>query len=538
MFVLVQPLVVSQAGPLDGFDAYVAKAVQDWRTPGLAVAVVKDGQVVFGKGYGVRELGRPETVDTHTLFAIGSTTKAMTAALLGMLVDEKKLAWDDPVVKHLPWFQTKDPYLTRELTVRDLLTHRGGLGNADYLWYGQTTDAGEILRRVRFLEPSYSLRSSFVYQNVMYAAAGAVVEAASGQPWDQMLRARIFEPLRMTESIATAATLARQPNVARPHDIVDGTLRAIDNASVDGVAPAGSVWSSVHDLAKWTQMLIDEGKAGGKVLLQPQTVAELFKPQAMVTRDGFYPTARLTKPNWTTYGLGWFQQDYRGRAVNFHTGSIDGMVAIHALVRDERLGVYVLANRDHAELRHALMLNVIDRFTGGGGRDWSAELLQLYGDLQKTAEETRRKQDARRVTGTSPSLPLARYAGTYADPLYGDVVVTLDGQRLRARYGAAFDGLLEHWNYDTFRARWDAAWRGTAMLTFRLDTAGQPASLEALGGRFTRKAGTPASSSQPRDAASAPRAQRPRRASRATRSSRTGLPRRCSGRRSSASSAP
>jgi CubicO group peptidase (beta-lactamase class C family) len=482
-----QPALRSQADPLAGFDAYVTRAVQAWRTPGLAIAVVKDGRVVFNKGYGVRALGKSEPADTHTLFAIGSTTKAMTAALVGMLVDEGKLAWDDPVVKHLPWFQLEDPYLTREITVRDLLTHRAGLGNADYLWYGQTTTPREILQRVRLLEPSYSLRSSFIYQNVMYAAAGAVIEAASGRTWEQMIRERIFEPLGMRESIATAATLARQPNVAMPHDTIDGEVRVIDNASVDGVAPAGSVWSSVADMAKWMQMLLDGGTAGGRVLLKPETVDELFKPQAMVTRDGFYPTARLTRPHWTTYALGWFQQDYRGRAVDFHTGSIDGMVAIHGLIRDEKLGVYVLANRDHAELRHALMLSVFDRFIGSGERDWSAELLALYGGLQTKADEDRKREEAKRVAGTSPSLPLPRYAGTYSDPLYGDVVVTQQGGRLHARYGTAFVGTLEHWNYDTFRARWDAAWRGTALLTFTLDEHGQPSRLEALGARFARK---------------------------------------------------
>ena len=483
---LVQSSLASQPGPLAGFDEYVARGIADWRTPGLAVAVVKDGRVVFSKGYGVRELGKPEPVDTHTLFAIGSTTKAMTAALVGMLVEEKKLAWDDPVAKHLPWFQVKDPYLTREITVRDLLTHRAGLGNADYLWYGQTRDAQEILRRVRLIEPAYSPRSSFIYQNVMYAAADAVIEAVGGQSWEPMLRARIFEPLGMNDSLATAATLGRQPNVAQPHDIVDGKLRMIENASVDGVAPAGSVWSSVHDMTKWMQMLLDGGRAGGRVILNPDTVAELFKPQAIVTPRAFYPTARLTKPHWTTYGMGWFQQDYRGRAVDFHTGSIDGMVAIHGLIRDERLGVYVLANRDHSELRHALMLNVFDRHTGAGERDWSAELLKLYAELESEAEAQRRKQESRRVAGTSPSLPLARYAGTYADPLYGEVAVTLDGNRLRARYGTAYAGTLEHWNYDTFRARWDAAWRGTALLTFVVNASGEPATLEAMGLRFTR----------------------------------------------------
>lgn len=490
---LVAAPAAAQPAALTGFDDGVAKAVHDWQVPGLAVAVVKDGGVVFSKGYGVRELGKPAAVDTHTLFAVGSTTKAMTSALIGMLVDEKKLSWDDAVVKHLPWFQLSDPYLTREITVRDLLTHRAGLGNADYLWYGQATEPREILRRVRLLAPAYSLRSSFIYQNVMYAAAGAVIEAVTGRSWEDVMRTRLFEPLGMSETIATAATLAQQPNVALPHDIVEGQLRTIENASVNGVAPAGSVWSSVHDMAKWTTLLLNNGKVGDRVLLKPETVDELFRPQNMVTKDGFYPTARLTTPKWTTYGLGWFQQDYRGRAVDFHTGSIDGMVAIHGLLRDARVGVVVLANRDHAELRHAIMLNVIDRFIGGVRRDWSAELQTLYGDLQKQAEAERKKVEARRVTGTSPTLPLARYAGTYSDSLRGDVVVTLEGDRLRARYGGAYIGTLEHWNYDTFRAKWDAAWRGTTLATFVIDASGQPSRLEVMGAGFARQQGSPTS---------------------------------------------
>ena len=481
-----QPQLRAQADPLAGFDSTLVKAVKDWQVPGLAVAIVRDGAVVFSKGYGVRELGRQDAVDDHTLFAIGSTTKAMTAALVGMLVDEKKLAWDDPVTKHLPWFALADPYLTREITVRDLLTHRAGLGNADYLWYGQAAAPQEILRRVRLLPPAYSLRASFIYQNVMYAAAGAVVEAVSGQSWADVMRTRIFEPLGMADTIATAATLSTQPNVAQPHFLINGTVKRIENASVDGVAPAGSVWSSVGDMAKWSAMLLAGGKAGSRVLLTPATIEELFKPQTMVTAEAFYPTSRLTKPKWTTYGLGWFQQDYRGRALDYHTGSIDGMVAIHGLLRDDRVGVVVLANLDHAELRHAIMLDVFDRAIGGAQRDWSADLRSLYDGLRAEAEARRRKADERRVQGTKPSLALSSYAGTYSDPLYGGVIVSLEGGRLHARYGGAYAGALEHWHYDTFRATWDAAWRGTATLTFVLDGDGKPARLETMGASFTR----------------------------------------------------
>src|SRR5215471_2260901 len=189
--------VFTQAKPLDGFEDYVAKAVKDWRTPGLAVAVVKNGEVVFERGFGVRELGKADPVNEHTLFAIGSTTKAMTAALAAMLVDEKKLDWDAPVTRYLPWFQMKDPAVSREVTVRDLLTHRAGLGNADYLWYGQHNSTEEILKRVRLIDPAYPVRSGFIYQNIMYAAAGAVIEAASGRSWPNMIETRIFAPLGM-----------------------------------------------------------------------------------------------------------------------------------------------------------------------------------------------------------------------------------------------------------------------------------------------------------------------------------------------------
>jgi len=476
--------------PLAGFDAQVAQAVKDWRAPGLAIAVVKDGALIFSKGYGVRELGRADPVDSHTLFAIGSTTKALTAASIGMLVDEKKLGWDDPVTKHLPWFALKDPMLTRELTVRDLLTHRAGLPSADFLWYGQANSPRSILEKMRLVEPAFPARSGFIYQNVMYAAAGAVIEAASGMPWERFIESRIFAPLGMTGSIVTAATLGSRPNRAEPHYIIEGTVTRIENASVDGVAPAGSIWSSVDDMSKWMRLLLANGAAsGGPRLLSEATVADLFQPQTMVTQTAFYPTAQITKPSWTTYGLGWFQQDYAGLKLDYHTGSIDGMVAICGLIRSQGIGVYVLSNLDHAELRHALMFTAFDRLLGRPARDWSGEFRALYAKLQKEGEEEEAKGDAPRTPGTKPSLPLLAYAGEYTDPLFGAVEVSIDpaGPSLRARYGAAFTGNLEHWNFDTFRARWDAKWRGISPASFILDANGRPAELRMMGAVFRRK---------------------------------------------------
>ena len=480
--------VATQSKPLDGFEDYVAKAVTDWRTPGLAVAVVKTGEVVFERGFGVRELGKADPVNEHTLFAIGSTTKAMTAALAAMLVDEKKLEWNAPVTRYLPWFQMKDPAVSRDVSIRDLLTHRAGLGNADYLWYGQHSSTEEILRRVRLIDPAYPVRAGFIYQNIMYAAAGAVVEAASGTSWPEMVRTRIFEPLNMKDSQATAARLASLPNVASPHAVVDGHVRVIQNASVDPVAAAGAVWSSVDDMSKWMRFLLDGGRVGGpsgKRLLSADSFHELFTPQTIAPYE-MYPTTRITKPHWMTYGLGWFQQDYRGQALDFHTGSIDGMVAIHGLIRDEGLGVYVLGNLDHAELRHAIMYAVIDRFAGRHDRDWSAEFQKLYDGLTHEADEERAKKTAARVMGTSPSLPLAKFAGTYSEPLHGEVKVTENSGALRVQYGSAFVGPLEHWHYNTFRAKWEAAWREPQLLTFVLDADGTPGSIELSGTRFER----------------------------------------------------
>jgi CubicO group peptidase (beta-lactamase class C family) len=472
-FLLLLWSVLETAPPaLVGFDDYVKQGVTDWEIPGLAVAVVKDGEVVFSKGYGFRALMKPDRVDEHTRFAIGSTTKAMTAAAIGMLVDEKKLSWDDPVTKHLPWFQLEDPVVTREITVRDLLTHRAGLPNTDFLWYGQEHASRDVLYRMRYVSNETSLRSHFTYQNVMYAAAGAVVAEVGGMAWEDFVRTRIFEPLGMTETAATLGELAGQANVAAPHDRVDGTIQVIENASVDAVASAGSVWSSVSDMAKWMRFVLEGTTPDGKRLLEEETLNEFFRPQTIVGADGFYPTAKLTRPKWTTYGLGWFQHDYSGRAVDFHTGSIDGMVAIHGLIRDERLGVYVLANLDHAELRHALMYRVFDLYRDGPGRDWSRELRELYQNLSKEAEEKNAEAEKSRVVGTNPSLPLARYAGSYTDSLAGTIAVSASGSGLRLRYGPGLEGNLEHWHHDVFRLSWDKKWRGKLLVSFRLGVDG------------------------------------------------------------------
>lgn len=478
----------AQPAPLQGLDAYAAKAVADWDATGLAIAVVKDGRLVFAKGYGTRDLAEGGAVDEHTRFAIGSTTKAMTAAALAMLVEEGKVGWDDPVTKHLPWFRLKDPWLTREITVRDLLTHRAGLGNADFLWYQRDATTRSIVEKLALVDVAYSPRSSFVYQNLMYATAGEVVAAASGMPWTEFVRARIFRPLGMSETLPLLSETVGAPNVARPHDRVGGRTVPIENAAVDPVAAAGAVWSSVSDMSKWLRFLLAGGVAeDGTRLLKQETVDELFRPQAFVTAAAFYPSRRLTRPHWMTYGLGWFQEDYRGEKVDFHTGSIDGMVAIAGLIRDRGVGVYVLANRDHVEVRHALMYRVLDAYLGGEARDWSAELKAVYDSLSAQADSAQARREAARVPETTPSLPPSAYAGRYAHPLYGALTVTEADGGLRADWGPGQPGALTHWNYDTFRLDWDARWRGWTLATFVLGTDGEVAAVRMQGMELARE---------------------------------------------------
>jgi CubicO group peptidase (beta-lactamase class C family) len=469
-------------------DADIARAVTDWKAVGLAISVVRNDSVLLAKGYGLQQLGSRTPVDADTRFAIGSTTKAMTALALGMLVDDGKVKLDAPVIEYLPDFRLADPWVTRELTVRDLLTHRAGLGNADMLWAGADYSAEEIFTRVGTLPLAYSFRGGWIYQNIMYALAGDVVRAASGLTWDAFLQQRILTPLGMTRTVTRLAGIEGQSNVASPHGFVDDTMRVIANRTVDPVAPAGSVWSSVNDMSRWMRFVLDSARVGGKRLLSEASFREWLSPQVVADRST-YPALTLARPHFFLYGLGWFLQDYNGQAIAMHTGSIDGMSAIIGLMPDRKLGVYVLANADHVELRHAIMYEVFDRLGGAAGtpkRDWSTELRTMLDAQREQAVAAQRTAESRRVANTRPSLPLAAYAGTYRHLTYGDVVVTLQGDALRVKFGRAYDGTLSHWQYEMFRARWQDRLSGEGTVTFRPDGTGRITALQMLGLAFNR----------------------------------------------------
>lgn len=462
-------------------DAEVARGMRDWHIPGLSIAVVRGDSVLLAKGYGRRTLGRDGAVDAHTLFGMMSTTKAMTALGIALLVDEGKVAWGDPVSKWLPWFQLPDGYATRDLRVVDLLTHNAGLGNADLLWARGDLSTREILERVRRLTPAYPLRGGFSYQNLMYEAAGQVIAAASGQSWAEFTTARILRPLGMTRSYATlqAMAAAGDANVSTPHYRIRDTVRVIRDVPVDPVPAAGAAWTTAADAARWTRFWLDSGRVGGIRLVSDSSFRRLWAPHVVVPVDEFYPTAARTRPHWTTYGLGWFQQDFRGRMVQFHTGSMDGRTAIIGLIPDERIGVYILGNLDHAEFRHALMFTVFDLLTGAPRRDWSGEFLRLYDGLRQRADSAQAAAAARRVTGTTPRWRPADVAGTYTHPVWGELVLEAAGDGVRMRYGPEpeFAGVLGHWHHDTWRGELGDGRAGPVTLTVHTGPDGAVASV-------------------------------------------------------------
>ena len=457
-------------------DQYIVKGIQDWNIPGLSIAIVKNGQNVYSKGFGIRELGKSNLVDENTQFGMMSTTKAMTALSLAMLVDEGKVAWDDSVTKYLPWFQLSNPYVTHELTIRDLLTHNSGLKNTDLLWVRGDMNSRQIIEHLRDVPLSYSLRAGFVYQNVMYQVAGEVIQVASGMSWAQFVKSRIMNPLGMSASQPTLALMLNQKNanVSSAHFEIDGKLRVIDESPVDAVPAAGAAWSTAADTSKWLKFLLDDGCIGNKRLVSEKNFKELLKPQVIIPLNEFYPTTQLTKPNWTTYGLGWFQQDYQGKFVAMHTGSMDGRTAIVGLMPEDNVGVYIFGNADHAEFRHALMWRVLDAYSGTAPRDWSAEFLPMYAGLKEQGEKAQAEHAAKRVLNTQPSSALNKYTGRFDNAIYGDLKVSENNGQLHIALGPMPEnaGTLEHWNYDTFRAKLGDGRYGWNYVSFRRDSEG------------------------------------------------------------------
>jgi CubicO group peptidase (beta-lactamase class C family) len=463
-----------------GFDGQVAAVMKAFEVPGLAVSVVKDGTVVLAKGYGVRRLGEAAPVDAQTLFGIASNTKVFTAVALALLVEEGRIEWDAPVVRYLPSFQMWDPWVTRELTVRDLLVHRSGLGlgAGDLLWWPPSTyDRKEVARRLRYLKPATSFRSAYAYDNVLYLVAGDVIEAVSGRSWEDFVSARILARAGMTGSNVVHSGVLAGGNVAATHARVDGAVRVIKPFDSDLTNPAGGINANAEDMARWLQVLLGGGRLpDGSRLYSEQTARELDTIVTPIPIGERAPELLALRPNFQGYGLGLGISDYRGHKVVRHSGGLPGYVSHVLRVPDIGLGVAVLTNQEADSAYSALIYGLVDHALGAPATDWVAAFLTADARQRENAAEAERKSQGSRDRGSRPSLPLEGYTGTYRDDWYGEVLISLEGGQPMIRFTRtpALVGDLEHWQHDTFVARWrDRELRADAFLSFALDPDGK-----------------------------------------------------------------
>lgn len=464
--------LTAQHAPKD-IDAYVTRSLKRFEQPGVAIAVVRDGKVLFQQGWGVRTLGESARVDENTLFQIASNSKSVTAAALAILVEDGKLKWDDPVTNYLPWFRLGgDPYVSRELTVRDLLTHRSGfsLGAGDLLWFHSDYSSEDISRRLRFITPSASFRSRYAYDNVLFIVAGEVVKAASGMSWSDLVSQRIFQPLGM-RTVNTSVTLYRPgDDVASPHARVDGPMQVVPFDTVDNTFAAGGINAGVADWVKWLRVQLDSGRIDDSHRLwKAEQTSAMWNPEINIpvgVPSGAFAPLRA---NFSGYALGWFVRDYRGLKIVSHTGGLAGMLSRVFLVPEKRLGIVVLSNGE-TNAFNALGWWLLDYYLGAPRTDWTAAFAEA-GEAalakDRAFEDSAQKARNRDV---GPSLPLERLAGRYTDAWYGDVTLTVEDGHLVLHWShsPALTADLEHWQYDTFRARMRTRNVADAFVTFQL----------------------------------------------------------------------
>ncbi|MBA3498599.1 MAG: serine hydrolase [Gemmatimonadales bacterium] len=479
---LIPSPVIAQkpAAPPPGFDRYVANVLRTFTVPGASVAIVKDGRVVLARGYGVRRLGEPTPIDARTRFGIASNTKVFTATALALLVEEGKLEWDAPVIRYLPGFAMYDPYVTRELTVRDLLVHRSGLGlgAGDLLWWPPSTyDRKEITRRLRYIKPVTSFRSAYAYDNVLYLVAGEVIEAVSGQRWEEFVRSRILDRVGMAHSDVHHSAAAHPGNVATPHAEVNDTVRPVAPFLSDNTNPAGGIMSGAEDMAKWVAVQLDSGRvADGSRLYSPASARQIWREVTPEPISDAPPGLPHLRPNVNGYALGLETRDYRGKLLLTHTGGLPGYLSRVAMLPELRLGVVVLTNQESGYAFNALAYRVLDHYLGVRAPDY----VGIYDTLQRRnrAQLAKLASEAasRRDSTSGPSLPLTGYGGTYRDVWYGDVAIAEEngGLVIRMTRTPSMVGDLQHWQHDTFVARWrDRELRADAYVTFALDPDGR-----------------------------------------------------------------
>ena len=465
---LVNSLVIcAQEDPLSGLDDYIKKGMSQWQVPGIAVAVVKDNEVVLSKGYGTRTVGKNQPVDKNTLFAIASTTKLFTASALTVLVGEGKIDWDDRLITRLPGFQVKDDYTTTHATIRDALSHRTGVQNIGVTWaLNPSRSRKDLLGLMKHLPSVQGFRSGFHYNNDMYLAAGEIIPEITGVSWDDFIKDRFFKPLGMKNSNTHINDFGRNKNIATPHTVSEGKTVTIPYFDCSPLGGACSINSSAEDMAQWLRFQLNNGKVGDQVIIQEEAINETRRMHNGLSED----TEKITKEmgyggQFNGYGLGVALYEIGGDKVYHHGGRIAGMVSSLLFVPELKLGIVVLSNtrRFYA---HSLTNWIFDRYRNAEKTDWSTSLMKYMDTNVMAGKEKIEHLKRNAVANTRPSLPLIHYAGTYSNELAGDLIITAKEDELSYTLAETGGGLMTHLHFDIFMA---------STTVFSKETGGTPA---------------------------------------------------------------
>ncbi|WP_346427814.1 serine hydrolase [Sphingomonas sp. UV9] len=475
------------ADPPKGLDARIEALRTRSGTPGMAVAIVENGKVVLAKGYGVRKLGSNAKVDANTLFMIGSTGKAFTVAALATLVDAGKIGWEDKVIDHLPDFRMYDPWVTREMTIRDLLVHRSGLGlgAGDLLMAPRgSLSRSEIMKRLRFIKPATSFRSAYAYDNLLYIVAGAVIEVVSGQPWEDFMREHVFKPGGFPDATAEEKRQLATVDRAYPHGRIGGPVRGVGQMQLldersrlgQAAAPAGLIAASANDLGRWLQIQLGAGELpdGKGRLFSAAAARDMWTPVTPIPIVPLPEPVNGATPDFQSYALGWEVRTYKGAKIVWHAGGLFGFTTVVVMIPQKNVGFAIAINSEEVEPRTGLMYELIDHYLGLPRQDWPTRFATFQRSRLDAAQAVV-KQKAAAPADVGPSLPVTRYAGRYVDAWYGALVVGQDAKGLTVDFTTTpqMTGRLSHYQYDTFLATFDDPNTEPAYLTFGLDRTGK-----------------------------------------------------------------
>ncbi len=452
---------------LKELDKYYQKALEQWDVPGMAIGIVKNNELIFAKGFGVKDINGDEKIDKNTNFAIASNTKAFTAAAIMILAEEGKLSLNDKVQAHLPWFELYDPYVSEHMTIRDLLCHRSGLVtfSGDLIWYLSDHSPEEIVRRARFLQPKYGFRAGYGYSNIMFLAAGLIIEKVSGLSLEEFMQERYFEPLKMNRTIMSTNDIEAMGNYACPHIDTDDGVKKIPYVNWDNGKAMGGIISNVVDVSKWIKLQLNNGINNGDTIFTAESQNEMWTQQ--ISR----PVSNYSKELWPSthfkgYGLGWGLFDYQGRKIVMHTGGYDGTITATVLVPEENLGIVILTNKI-TSLYSPIMYRTLDAFLGGEDTDWASIILDKIHQRQENSEVPKDE-----TTKKTAGLALDEYTGFYSGNVYGGVSITIEDNELYIRFEHTkdFHSKLTHITANIFEIKFpDAPSLPKGTVSFILD---------------------------------------------------------------------